>query len=88
MISSVLMASLSQAKANFANTWEFEVVEQIVAFQSKCFSLDRNDVYSGFCRNTWFQAWTSRCVLDLVAWEDLGHCVLHFDLLFPSANEF
>jgi len=36
------MASLSKAKANFANTWEYEVVEQIVAFQNKCLSLDKN----------------------------------------------
>lgn len=47
-----------------------------------------NDMYSGFCRNTQFQTWSSGCVLDLVAWEDLGHYVLHFDLLFAPANEF
>lgn len=35
------MAILCKAKANFANTWEFEVVEQIVAFQGKCLSLDK-----------------------------------------------
>lgn len=126
------MARLSKAKAKFVSTWEFEGVEQIVAFQSKCLSLDKNLpqffytkpkelqvffrswisclvlelwniwlfwtplfplawhllMFSGFYRNALFQAWSSGRVLDLVAWEDLGHCVLHFDLLFATANEF
>lgn len=132
IIRSVLMANLSKAKAKFASAWESEGVEQIVPFQSKCLSLDKNLpqfsytkpeelqmffrswtsclvlelwniwsfwiplfplawhllMFSGFCGSARFQAWSSGRVLDLVAWEDSGHCVLYFDLLFPTANEF
>lgn len=42
-----------------------------------------NDTFCRFRRNVGFQAWSWSPVLDLVAREDLGHYVLHFDLLFP-----
>lgn len=66
---------------NFKNIWTFWISLFLLAQHLLM-------MYSGFCRCTQLQAWSSGCVLDQVVQKDLGHCVLHFHLLSHPANEF